>query len=218
LACNGRYRKPTVVSEIDEYSELILVETDLEGLGAIVASSHSYVRALGRVQVGLRSFGRCTLGSEEVLQLVHGISDLMDIAFNVLHCTTFLPPSDFNGVCPQPGRWSVHTFKHEGNPVLVRAKEHMMSTTIDTPMEGGILTIDQAAAYLAIPKATLYTWRTRRAGFGPRAVKLGGCLRYRRSDLDAWVADHVESLDDALAVPEQGASDGLSLSRASRPR
>lgn len=60
-----------------------------------------------------------------------------------------------------------------------------MSTTVDTTIEGAILTIDQAAAYLAIPKATLYTWRTRRAGFGPRAVKLGGCLRYRRSDLDA---------------------------------
>ncbi len=93
-----------------------------------------------------------------------------------------------------------------------------MSTTIDTNLGGGILTIDQAAAYLSIPKATLYTWRTRRAGFGPRAVKLGGCLRYRRSDLDAWVADHVESFDDTPAVPEQRAADGISLSRASRPR
>ncbi|MFZ5848382.1 MAG: helix-turn-helix transcriptional regulator [Actinomycetota bacterium] len=93
-----------------------------------------------------------------------------------------------------------------------------MSTTVDTNIEGAILTIDQAAAYLAIPKATLYTWRTRRAGFGPRAVKLGGCLRYRRSDLDAWVAEHLESFDDTAAVPEQRAGDGVSLSRASRPR
>lgn len=93
-----------------------------------------------------------------------------------------------------------------------------MSATIDTNVEGGILTIDQAAAYLSIPKATLYTWRTRRAGFGPRAVKLGGCLRYRRSDLDAWVTEHVENFDDTLAVPEQRAADGVSLSRSSRPR
>ena len=86
---------------------------------------------------------------------------------------------------------------------------------------GGILTIDQAAAYLSIPKATLYTWRTRRtrrAGFGPRAVKFGGCLRYRRSDLDAWVAEHVENFDDPPAIPAQRAGDGVSLSRASRPR
>ncbi len=67
-----------------------------------------------------------------------------------------------------------------------------MSTTVDTNQESSMLTIDQAAAYLAIPKATLYTWRTRRVGFGPRAVKMGGCLRYRRSDLDAWVVEHLE--------------------------
>ncbi len=112
----------------------------------------------------------------------------------------------------------MHTFSHEGKPVLVTTKEHTMSTTIDTNVEGGILTIDQAAAYLAIPKATLYTWRTRRAGFGPRAVKIGGCLRYRRSDLDAWVAEHVENFDDVPTSPNQQPGDGVSLSRASRPR
>jgi len=71
-------------------------------------------------------------------------------------------------------------------------KEHMMSTTIDTNQGRMILTIDEAAEYLAIPKATLYTWRTRRVGFGPRAVKMGGCLRYRRADLDAWIVEHLE--------------------------
>ena len=93
-----------------------------------------------------------------------------------------------------------------------------MSTTIDTDMQGGILTIDQAGAYLSIPKATLYTWRTRRPGFGPPAVKLGGCLRYRRADLDAWVAEHVETLDDFAVIPEERVGDGISLSRTSRPR
>lgn len=81
-------------------------------------------------------------------------------------------------------------------PVHVNAKENMMGTTTSsTDSASSILTIDQAAAYLAIPKATLYTWRTRRAGFGPPAVKLGTCLRYRRSDLDAWIAEHVECFD-----------------------
>jgi excisionase family DNA binding protein len=113
---------------------------------------------------------------------------------------------------------SLHTSGSEGKPVLVTTKEHTMSATMDTNIEGGILTIDQAAAYLSIPKATLYTWRTRRTGFGPPAVKFGGCLRYRRSDLDAWVADHVESFDDGPATSDQQAGDGISLSRASRPR
>lgn len=92
-----------------------------------------------------------------------------------------------------------------------------MSTLMHTNLESDLLTIDQAAEYLTIPKATLYTWRTRRVGFGARAVKLGGCLRYRRSDLDAWVADHVESFDDATPQAPR-VSDGVSLSRASGPR
>lgn len=91
--------------------------------------------------------------------------------------------------------------------------------TIHTVEGNPLLTIDQAAAYLAIPKATLYTWRTRRAGSGPPAVKLCGCLRYRLADLDAWVAEHVESFDDSAANPQRpAAGEGVSLSRASRPR
>ena len=93
-----------------------------------------------------------------------------------------------------------------------------MNITTHTSTDSANLTIDQAAVYLSIPKATLYTWRTRRAGFGPPAVKIGGCLRYRRSDLEAWVADHVECFDDVSMAPERPASDGVSLSRASRPR
>lgn len=76
-----------------------------------------------------------------------------------------------------------------------------MSAAI-SPVEGAILTVDQAAAYLAIPKATLYTWRTRRVGFGPRAVKIGGCLRYRRVDLDAWVAEYLEPRKPGVAAAE----------------
>src|SRR4029450_13927837 len=77
-----------------------------------------------------------------------------------------------------------------------------------------ILTIDQAAAYLTIPKSTLYTWRTRRVGFGPPAVtigdsppapppvKIGGCLRYRLCDLEAWVAEHVETFGGDRSTPQ----------------
>ncbi len=57
------------------------------------------------------------------------------------------------------------------------------------------MNIAQAATYLGIAKSTLYTWRTRRPGFGPRAVKAGGALRYRRSDLDEWIEAQAESPD-----------------------
>lgn len=99
----------------------------------------------------------------------------------------------------------------------VRQLEDLQSTR-ELLREVGILTVDQAAAYLSIPKATLYTWRARRAGFGPRAVKIGGCLRYRRSDLDEWIAAHVENFDDNPVIPEPRAGDGVSLSWVSRPR
>jgi excisionase family DNA binding protein len=74
-------------------------------------------------------------------------------------------------------------------------RHHMSTMSGRMVIDDAMLTIDEAAAYLTIPKSTLYTWRTRRAGFGPRAVKLGGCLRYRRVDLDAWIVAHLEDIE-----------------------
>jgi hypothetical protein len=41
-----------------------------------------------------------------------------------------------------------------------------------------------AALYLGISPNTLNCWRSRRAG--PAFVKVGGKVRYRLGDLDAW--------------------------------
>ena len=65
-----------------------------------------------------------------------------------------------------------------------------------------LLNIDEAAEYLSITKATLYTWRSRRSGYGPPATKVGGCLRYRRSALDAWIDAHTEAVT-TTAVPDE---------------
>jgi predicted DNA-binding transcriptional regulator AlpA len=43
----------------------------------------------------------------------------------------------------------------------------------------------QAAVYLHSSEPTLE--RNRRLGAGPRWVKMGGIVRYRRSDLDAYI-------------------------------
>jgi len=67
-----------------------------------------------------------------------------------------------------------------------------------------LLTSDEAALLLGVPVATLRTWRSRRRGYGPRAVQVGGSIRYRPADLLAWIDDHTEN------------PDGKS-SRASRP-
>lgn len=66
------------------------------------------------------------------------------------------------------------------------------------PLSPATMNISQAAAYVGIAKSTLYTWRTRRPGFGPRAVKAGGALRYRQSDLDAWIEAHTEAFESGM--------------------
>ncbi len=116
-------------------------------------------------------------------------------------------------------------FQIEINDTKRSFKGKPMSTTSERlVMDGGMLTIDEAAAYLAIPRSTLYTWRTRRAGFGPRAVKLGGCLRYRRVDLEAWIVAHLEDIDaeDDVEESQRGKAPnphaGVSMSRRSSAR
>lgn len=78
------------------------------------------------------------------------------------------------------------------------------------------LNTDDACAYLGVPKATLLTWRVRRPGYGPRAVKAGGRLKYRLSELDRWLGAHEESIADE-EPPKLPGSDGVrTRNRASR--
>lgn len=55
-----------------------------------------------------------------------------------------------------------------------------------------LLTVDDLSVILGIPKATLYSWRTRKRGFGPPAIKLAGNLRYRPSDVTLWLSQFDE--------------------------
>ncbi len=48
-----------------------------------------------------------------------------------------------------------------------------------------LLTSDEVADYLKVPVATIYEWRSRNNG--PRGVKLGKHVRYRRRDVEAWL-------------------------------
>ena len=54
-----------------------------------------------------------------------------------------------------------------------------------------LLTVPEAARYLRVSPRTLDRWR--RQGTGPPSLKLpAGGRRYRRTDLDAWLADQRE--------------------------
>lgn len=52
-----------------------------------------------------------------------------------------------------------------------------------------LLSPQQLADYLEIPVKTLYTWRHRNTG--PRGFRVGKHLRYRWSDVEAWLADRI---------------------------
>lgn len=58
--------------------------------------------------------------------------------------------------------------------------------------EGEVLTLDEVAAYLKAGKRTVY--RLAAEGKLP-GFKFGGTWRFRRSDLDKWIAAKLNSKD-----------------------
>lgn len=56
-----------------------------------------------------------------------------------------------------------------------------------------ILSVSELSALVQVPVPTIYKWRA--TGRGPRALRVGKHLRFRMSDVDAWL----ESCADELA-------------------
>jgi predicted DNA-binding transcriptional regulator AlpA len=56
---------------------------------------------------------------------------------------------------------------------------------LKVPSQTELFTTPEAAAYTKIAVPTLERYRL--TGEGPMFAKLGGCVRYRRCDLDAWI-------------------------------
>lgn len=61
-----------------------------------------------------------------------------------------------------------------------------------------LLTTPEVAECLGIAQITARKWRLE--GFGPRFVKVGSGVRYRASDVEAWLASRtVQSTSEAAA-------------------
>lgn len=58
-----------------------------------------------------------------------------------------------------------------------------------------LMTVDQLAALLQVPRSTLWNWRYR--GEGPPAIKVGKHVRWIRSDVNAWL----DTCRDARSCP-----------------
>lgn len=53
-----------------------------------------------------------------------------------------------------------------------------------------LLTINDLSQMLGVPVDTLYGWRHR--GQGPRGYRVGRHVRYRRADVEAWLAERLD--------------------------
>lgn len=65
-----------------------------------------------------------------------------------------------------------------------------MNTTSATPIDRStarrrLWTPEELAEYLGVTLHCIYSWSSR--GGGPRVLRVGGRLRYRPDDVDAWL-------------------------------
>ena len=89
----------------------------------------------------------------------------------------------------------------DGQSSIIGAREFSMSTTFMTnASHGERLNNREAADYLGLKAATLNKWRCH--GDGPPFIKVGRLIRYRRSDLDAFLMGRVRR-----STSDQGTAD-----------
>lgn len=122
----------------------------------------------------------------------------------VLHNSDQVPQGDFEGhlsqkadphtnievpnASPGTGTWLMSLFHGKigqfWQPEYNVGKDRKMADPT-----GGILTLEEVAAYLKVGKRTVY--RLAQQGVIP-AFKLGGTWRFRREELDRWIAASIE--------------------------
>lgn len=72
-----------------------------------------------------------------------------------------------------------------------------MTDTIEEAIERAVspteplMTPDEVAAFLQMPRATLQLWRAKRRG--PRAYRVGRHTRYRRDDVERWLEERADT-------------------------
>ena len=59
------------------------------------------------------------------------------------------------------------------------------------PLDRGapLMSVPELAAYLQVPEATVYAWRSR--GQAPPCYRVGRWLRFRREEVDDWLTRQV---------------------------
>lgn len=86
----------------------------------------------------------------------------------------------------------------------------MRALTTNDNQRQTLISIDELAAYLGKPKATLYAWRSR--GLGPKAIRMGRDLRYRMEEVERWLDSQTEEY-----VGEHERTDTAEPERTTKP-
>lgn len=86
----------------------------------------------------------------------------------------------------------------KGFPTTVRESNDRVApkNQVMTPDEQ-LMTVQELALYLGVPVATLYQWRYRREG--PPGFRVGRHVRYRRTDIQAWIEDQLRIRNSRLS-------------------
>jgi excisionase family DNA binding protein len=50
---------------------------------------------------------------------------------------------------------------------------------------------EEVAAFLGVPRRTIYRWRSQREG--PRGYRVGRHVRYRLDDIERWLEDRADA-------------------------
>jgi predicted DNA-binding transcriptional regulator AlpA len=66
-----------------------------------------------------------------------------------------------------------------------------VSGATETPARESLLFIEDVAEWTGIPVQTLRWWRQH--GKGPKSAKVGARVRYRESDVQAWLDDQFDA-------------------------
>lgn len=67
----------------------------------------------------------------------------------------------------------------------LRLRKMTESLREQPPILEPLLSVEAVAAFLGVPVATLYQWRHKNTG--PRSIRVGRYIRYRREDVDRWL-------------------------------
>jgi excisionase family DNA binding protein len=54
-----------------------------------------------------------------------------------------------------------------------------------------LISVEEVARILDVSTSTLYQWRVRRKG--PPSYSIGGSVKYRRSEVEAWIGNQVHT-------------------------